>query len=189
MGPQAGRPARVDAHAPGTLRTGGRDARTGARHPGEQRSQLRVLDQRQLARRQQQRRGARLVALSVTIVVAALLAVAGAQAFVAERQLRIDALQQQLTSAVSESQTLQLARAELSSPSRVLAFAEHRLKMVAPSSIDYVQPVVVGPTVAETARNVPVPPPSPEVVRAAARIALPATAGAASPVHVRPARR
>ncbi len=181
MAPQAGRPARVDVHAPGTSRTGRADAPTRARPPAEQRSQLRVLDQHQLARRQQRRRGARLVALSVTVVVAALLAVAGAQAFVAERQLQIDALQQQLTSAVSESQTLQLARAELSSPSRVLAFAEHRLKMVAPLSIDYVQPVVVGPTVAETARNVPLPPPVPEVAQATATIA--------SPLHVRPARR
>jgi cell division protein FtsL len=119
-----------------------------------------VLDARELARRAQARAVARIVVVSVAIVAVALLVVAGAQAFVAERQLRIDNLEQQLTTAVARSQTLQLSRAELSSPSRVLAVAEHTLKMVAPGSVRYLRPVRPGPSVAASTRDLAVPAPA-----------------------------
>ena len=87
--------------------------------------------------------------LGVMLVVGALAVTAAAHTFVASDQQRIDALQAQLSQNLAQEQNLQIARAELESPQRVLAIAEHQLGMVAPSSVTYLAPVNPGPSVAQ----------------------------------------
>lgn len=122
------------------------------------RAELHVLGPSELAAQARRRKVSRLTAASAAVVVGALLAVAGAQALVADRQVRLDMLQQELSSAVAQNQNLQLERAALSAPGRVMAVAEHRLKMVSPLSEAYLAPVDPGPSVASRAADVKVPP-------------------------------
>jgi len=70
-------------------------------------------------------------------VVGALAVTAAAHTFVASDQQRIDTLQSQLTQTLAEQQDLQLSRAELESPVRVLAIAERQLGMISPESVSY----------------------------------------------------
>ena len=67
--------------------------------------------------------------------------VAAGQAFVAAQQVHLDRAQQQLATAVAKDQNLQLTRAQLESPTRILSFAEHELGMVVPSHVTYLVPV------------------------------------------------
>lgn len=114
-------------------------------------AELRVLGTRELAQRAARRTASRLTALAVAVVVAALLVVAAAQAVIASRQLQLDAMQQEVAAAVTTSESLQVARADLSAPTRILGVAEHRLAMAAPGSVSYLAPVNPGPSVAEVA--------------------------------------
>jgi cell division protein FtsL len=114
---------------------------------------LHVLGHRDLVLRSRRRKAARLTVFSVAVLVAASLVVAGAQALIAEHQVRLDALQQQLSSAVTTNQSLGLTRATLGSPDRILAVAEHQLKMVSPGTVRYLEPVDPGPSVAEVAQD------------------------------------
>jgi cell division protein FtsL len=86
-------------------------------------------------------------------VVGALSLTAAAHAFVASDQQRIDNLQAQLTETLAEQQGLQLSRAELESPTRLLKIAEHQLGMVSPSSVSYLAPVNPGPSVEQAATD------------------------------------
>ena len=109
-------------------------------------AQLRVLTATDLAERIARRR-ARVVKLAAAAVLAAaLLALAGARALVDSEQVRLDALQQQVAVAVSQNQALQLAHAELSSPTRILQLAETRLGMVVPGSVTYLSAVNPAPS-------------------------------------------
>ena len=67
--------------------------------------------------------------------------VAAGQAFVSAQQVHLDRAQQQLATAVAKDQNLQLTRAQLESPTRILSFAEHELGMVVPSHVTYLVPV------------------------------------------------
>ena len=87
--------------------------------------------------------------LGVMFVVGALAVTAAAHTFVASDQQRIDTLQGQLSQTLAEQQDLQLTRAELESPLRVLAIAERQLGMVSPESVSYLPPVDPGPTVSQ----------------------------------------
>ena len=141
-------------------RPGGRPAEhaPGRDHAEQRRRDFRVLGQRELAERARRRRVGRLATASAGVLVAALLTVAGAQALVASRQVRIDALQQRLASAVATDQQLEVRRASLEAPSRILEVAQRRLRMVSPGTVSYLAPVDPGPDVASTAASVPVPP-------------------------------
>ena len=111
------------------------------------RPRLDVVD-RSAARSRAAHRQANLLRLiGVMLVVGALAVTAAAHTFVASDQQRIDALQAQLSQNLAQEQNLQIARAELESPQRVLAIAEHQLGMVAPSSVTYLAPVSPGPSV------------------------------------------
>ncbi len=114
---------------------------------GGGRPRLDVVDRRREASRSVQRRANLLRGLGVMCVVGALAVTAAAHAFVASDQQRIDTLQGQLTQTLAQQQDLQLARAELESPVRVLAIAERQLGMVAPGSVSYLPPVDPGPSV------------------------------------------
>jgi len=113
------------------------------------RLRLDVVDRRLAASRSIQRRANVLRGLGVLFVVGALGVTAAAHTFVASDQQRIDTLQGQLTQALSEQQDLQLSRAELESPVRVLAIAQGQLGMVSPGSVLYLTPVDPGPSVAQ----------------------------------------
>ena len=124
--------------------------------PGAARPTLDVVDRRIRASSSTRRQAKVLKALGALFVLGAFGVTAAAHTFVASDQQRIDALQVQLGQALATQQELQVARAELESPSRVLAIAEHQLGMVSPGSVTYLSPVSPGPSVeqagAEAAR-------------------------------------
>ena len=73
--------------------------------------------------------------LSVTIVVAALLAVVVGQALLANGQVKLAALQQELTMEQSAHRQAELAVAQLETPARIVAAATGRAPLVS-ASID-----------------------------------------------------
>jgi len=111
------------------------------------RPRLGVVDRRRHATRAHRRQARVLRALGALFVVGALGVTAVAHTFVASYQQRIDILQGQLTQTLAEQQDLQLSRAELESPVRVLSIAEKQLGMVSPGSASYLSPVDPGPSV------------------------------------------
>ena len=113
------------------------------------RPELDVVDRRRAAARSSRRKASTLRGLGVMFVVGAMAVTAAAHTFVASYQERIDTVQGQLTATLAEQQDLQLTRAELESPARVLAIAEHRLGMIAPQSVVYLPPANPGPSVAQ----------------------------------------
>jgi hypothetical protein len=117
-------------------------------------------------------RGKWLTMISVAMVVAALLAVVVGQALLANGQVDLSALQQQLTLEQSAHSQAELAVSQLETPSRIVAAASGQLHMVRPAS------VVELPYV-----SLSVPLPTPKVTPAPAS-APPTTspAGAGAPV-------
>ncbi|MGD0220217.1 MAG: hypothetical protein ABSC73_07135 [Acidimicrobiales bacterium] len=122
------------------------------RHPD--RPSLTVVSAAALAQRRLRRRARAALVLAGLVVAAALFVVAAGQAFVAAQQVRLDRLDQQLSASVAKGENLQLTRAQLESPSRILSLAEHELGMVVPVSVTYLVPVNPGaPTAKGAARN------------------------------------
>ncbi len=111
------------------------------------RPRLGVVDRRRLLERARRRQARVLVSLSAGLLASALVVAAAAHAFLADEQLSSDALQSQVANALAHQQNLQLERAELSAPSRVLSIAERRFKMIAPGGVQYLAPVKPGETV------------------------------------------
>ena len=159
----------------GRARLPERSPRTGRDPAAERREGFRVLGPRELAERARRRAVGRLAAASVGVLVVAMLAIAGAQALVASRQLRVDALQQGLANAVATNEQLSVRRAQLEAPTRILAIARGALKMSSPGTVSYLAPVDPGPPASARAASVPVPP---------AVVPLPA-AGTGSPAAAR----
>ena len=114
---------------------------------GAPRPKLDVVDRRLRASRSTRRQANVLKAIGAMFVVGAFAVTAAAHTFVASDQQRIDTLQGQLSRVLAAQQELQVSRAELESPSRVLAIAEHQLGMVSPGSVTYLSPVNPGPSV------------------------------------------
>jgi len=114
---------------------------------GTARPKLDVVDRRLRASRSTRRQANVLKALGVSFVLGALAVTAAAHTFVASDQQQIDNLQGQLSRALATQQELQVSRAELESPTRVLTIAEHQLGMVSPGSVVYLSPVNPGATV------------------------------------------
>lgn len=107
---------------------------------GERRPPLSVLDRKALLEQLRRRRARLLLAGAGLVVAGSLGLVAAVQGEVTSQQLRLDRLDQQLSQAINQTQRLEVTRANLESPSRVLGIAEHRLHMVSPSSITYLTP-------------------------------------------------
>jgi cell division protein FtsL len=126
-------------------------AREPAREPASARPRPRldVVDRRRAGSRSSHRKANTLRGLGVMFVVGALAVTAAAHTFVASDQQRIDTLQSQLTQTLAEQQDLQLSRAELESPVRVLAIAERQLGMISPESVSYLPPADPGPSVSQ----------------------------------------
>jgi hypothetical protein len=110
---------------------------------------LDVPDRRTAAAQSRRRQATILRTLGALLVVGALAATAVAHALVASDQQRLDTLQSQLTQMLIQQQGLQLTRAELESPVRVLHIAENQLGMVVPPSVSYLPAVDPGPSVAQ----------------------------------------
>ena len=121
-------------------------ARRGA--PGQRRAPPSVPDRKALAERARRRKARLLLALSGLVVTGALGLVAAGQALVTSQQLHLDNLNRQIAAGVATTQRLQISKAELAAPSRILAIAEHQLHMVAPSHVSYLSPVPPGGTTA-----------------------------------------
>lgn len=107
----------------------------------KRRTPLSVLDRKVLAERARRRKARLLLALSGLLVTGALGLVAAGQALVASQQLHLDHLNAQIAAGVARTQRLQISKAELAAPSRILGIAEHELHMVAPSHVSYLSPV------------------------------------------------
>lgn len=99
---------------------------------------LRVLQSPRPARRSLGRLG---TTVAIVMLFLAAFAAAAAHALVAQNQFRLNALSSQLDAASAQNKVLQLKVAELESPQRVVAVAEHRLGLVLPTSVTYVQAV------------------------------------------------
>ena len=100
--------------------------------------------------------------ISVAVVVAALLAVVVGQALLANGQVRLSALQQELTMEQSGHRQAELAVSQLETPSRIVAAASGQLHMVRPASVvelPYVSLSVPLPTPKVTPAPAPAPPP------------------------------
>jgi len=130
----------MPAHEPGTSRP----SETGPARP-----RLDVVERRRAAERSVRRRVNMLRGLGVLFVVGALAVTAAAHAFVASDQQRVDGLESQISQALAAQQDLQLSRAELESPVRVLSIAERQLGMVSPASLTYLAPANPGPAVSQ----------------------------------------
>ena len=130
-----------------------RQRRTASRAP--ERAKLAVVGTAALKRRRLRRRARLMVVGAVLIVVATLIVVAGGQALVAARQVNLDATQQALAQSVARNQNLQLSRANLESPARILEIAEQRYGMILPKTITYLAPVNPGETVIAAAHKSP----------------------------------
>jgi Tfp pilus assembly protein PilX len=101
--------------------------------------------------------------VSVSMVVAALLAVVVAQAFLANGQVRLSTLQHDLALEQSSHRQAELAVAELETPSRIVGAATSSLHMVHPSvtELPYVSLTTPLPTPNVTAAPVTTPTTSP----------------------------
>jgi cell division protein FtsL len=114
------------------------------------RRRLHVLAPEQLTQQQKIRRARLTVFGAAGIIVAALLLVAIGSALVVSQQFRLDGVEQSLAAVTTQNTNLQLQRAELASPAKVLAVAQKKLGMVSPTTVTYLVPVKVGTTVGST---------------------------------------
>lgn len=109
--------------------------------PAKSSSRLRLVVTRRLGRTSRFNPAHRLAFATACLIFVVFLVVTVAQAVVASRQIRIDDLRQQLANSVAINENLQLQRAELTEPSRILSIAEGKLGMASPAKISYLAPV------------------------------------------------
>jgi cell division protein FtsL len=126
------------------------DARLEPERSAPRRRRLRLLGASQLSRHQHARRARVVVFSAAGIIVVALLFVAAGSALVVSQQFQLDNAQQELTTAANRNTNLQLQRAELASPTKILEVAQKKLGMVTPPSVTYLVPVKLGQTVGST---------------------------------------
>jgi hypothetical protein len=112
-----------------------------ARQPVAGRAPLRVVGPR---RRQPQRARRSPLVLALSTVLASLLAVGGAHAYLTAGQVRLARLQQQLDSAQTTERGLEVQVAQLENPSRVVGQAQQQGLTVPTQVTDL--PLVGGPT-------------------------------------------
>ncbi len=156
-------PARRHANVPGPGWRRGRGAGTRTAAPDARRAPLRLVPGRTRSgvrtARTPASRGRRLNILSASIVVAALLAVVVGQALLANGQVKMSALQQELSLEQSAHRQAELAVAELETPSRIVGAAVGQQQMVRPAVVDlpYVSLSVPLPTPNVTPAPAPAP--------------------------------
>ncbi|MGD0082287.1 MAG: hypothetical protein ABSD78_03710 [Acidimicrobiales bacterium] len=126
-----------------------RAAQPAARPTPEARPDLGVLDRRQVVARARRRQARALVFLAGACLAIPLVFSAVGHALVASDQVRSDALQGQIATALQTQQDYQLQKAELLAPTRILSIAETHLHMATPAAVVYLRPVNPGETVAQ----------------------------------------
>jgi cell division protein FtsL len=126
------------------------DSRLLAPRPPTQHQRPRPVAPAQPKAHQHIRRTRLVVFGALAIIVAAMLLVAIGSALVVSQQVRLDAAEQSLTAASTRNTDLQVQRAELASPTKVLKVAQTKLGMVTPKTVIYLVPVKLGPTVGST---------------------------------------
>ena len=109
------------------------------------RPQLHLLSERELQLRSTRRRARITIGAALVTLTAAFLVVTAGNAVVTSTQLQVDVLNTALANALTTNQNLQLQRAELESPDRILSLAQHRLGMSTPKSVKYLWPVTLSP--------------------------------------------
>ncbi|MGH9169283.1 MAG: hypothetical protein ACRD0Z_00165 [Acidimicrobiales bacterium] len=116
----------------------------------EQRPGLGVLDRRHVLERARRRQARVLLALSALCVAVPLMIAAIGHALVAADQVRTDSAQSRIVAALQTQQNLQLQKAQLTAPSRILSIAETELHMVTPPAVSYLSPVNPGKSVLQS---------------------------------------
>jgi cell division protein FtsL len=115
---------------------------------------LTVIGSQAVLRRARRRRARLTLALSASLVAGAMLVVAAASSVVVSEQLRLDSVHAQVAAALAQDQSLQVQKATLESPSRILSIAEQRLGMEVPTTIHYLYlPSAVAPAPAPPAAS------------------------------------
>lgn len=125
--------------------------KTAPKQESDRGARLALVNAKALAARTQRRRARAMGLLAAVVVVLGLLVVVTGQAQVASQQVQLDNLTSELQSASALNENLQVQKAELSSPAAVLQIAEHRIHMIAPAAVTYLNPVNPGPSVAQMA--------------------------------------
>lgn len=133
-------------HATATGAVGGAPVRSPLE--GEHRAPLRVVRPKSRSRRL--RPSAVLSMLAAAVVLAVALSVVAAQALLAQGQFRLAALQTAEAAAQTAHQRLELQVAELRAPQRIVWVAQHKLGMVVPTHVTYLQPVPLPPSPARS---------------------------------------
>ena len=139
--PSAATAAPARGHSAGAASSPSRRKGRGAATPATRRPPLRVVPGRSRTRsaprptRAPLARGRLLTIMSVSMVVAALLAVVVGQALLANGQVRLSTLQHDLALEQSAHRQSELAVAELETPSRIVAAALGQLHMVRPADV------------------------------------------------------
>jgi hypothetical protein len=100
-------------------------------HSSSRRPPLRIVP----ARRRDRARGRLIKYLPVLMVVGALLVVVVGQAFLANGQVRMSGLDQQLQTAQGQHRQNELSVSKLETPSRIVGYASGQLQMVHPSHV------------------------------------------------------
>jgi cell division protein FtsB len=108
---------------------------------------LRAVSARALEERTRKRRARVMLVIAAALFTGALLAVVAGQAMVSSQQVRLANLNNQLTTVVQSNQDLQLTKAQLDAPGRILQIAEDKLHMVVPGQVHYLTPADPGPAV------------------------------------------
>jgi type II secretory pathway pseudopilin PulG len=159
-------PPAATANAPARRHASGSGARVAGSGSGTGsalRSPLAIVRPLRRAREHGQRRRnpARLLnVVAVTLILGSLLAVVIGQALLANGQVRLSALQHQLTLEQSAHRQAELAVSQLETPSRIVAAASGQLHMVRPSQVIEL-PYVSLSTPLPTPKVTPAPPPPP----------------------------
>jgi cell division protein FtsL len=118
---------------------------------------LRVYSPEDRFARSERRRARILLAMAAAVIAIAFLIVGAANIVVTSRQFHVDSLSAAVSAAVVENQDLQLQRAQLETPQRIISIAEHRLGMVMPKSVTYLpaQPLPPVPAASHASAHKP----------------------------------
>lgn len=112
--------------------------RPAPRHsPEPSRAPLRVLESPDRSQWRVAQRPRLLMAGGVAVICLVLLGVVAAHVMLAQSQLRLDKLNNQLASQVGVHRHLEAQVAQLESPSRIVTAAQQRMHMVVPASVTY----------------------------------------------------
>jgi len=125
-----------------------------SRRPDASRPPLRVVGPPTRRRAAWSHRAPAVVA--VVLVLGSLLAVAGAQAYMTQEQVRLNQVQARLAAQVGEHHDLELSVAQLSNPAHVVGVAQ-RQGLTVPRQVTDLPQVTVPPT-STTRRSAPPPP-------------------------------